>query len=288
MTYLVERPARRQVLNFRGLDFQFYRWDGADPHPVFLLHGWGDCGETYQFVVDRLPRDRTFIAYDARGFGRTAWPQDGYWFPDYLADLDAILASLSPDRPVDLVGHSMGGNVSLLYAGVRPERIRRVVSLEGFGMTATQPAAAPGRYREWLDELRDGARFAVYDDFDHFAKILGRRNPRTPPDRIEFVAQAWGRAREDGRIELRADPRHKRINPVLYQLEQTEACWQQITAPVTMVAGDRSDFFKRLEPRERLAGLFKTIRIETIAGAGHMMHYERPAEVADLIVAALR
>lgn len=291
MPYLADRPATRQVRRFRDLDFQFYRWDGADPRPVLLLHGWGDTGETFQFLADCLPRDRTLIAFDARGFGRTSWPQEGYWFPDYLADLDAILAALSPDGPVDLVGHSMGGNIALLYAGVRPERVRRVVSLEGFGMLPTQAEQAPSRYREWLDEIRDGVAFATYDDFAHFSKILGRRNPRTSPERVEFIAQSWGRARADGRIELRADPRHKRVNPVLYQVEQAEACWKQVASRVLMVAGDQSEFAKRVSGdanRQRLATLFRDIAFATVAGAGHMLHHEQPEAVAAVIEQALR
>ncbi|MET0499118.1 MAG: alpha/beta hydrolase [Steroidobacteraceae bacterium] len=290
MTYLAERPARRQTLRVRGLDFQLYHWAGADPRPVLLVHGWGDSGETFQFLVDRLPPQLTLVAFDARGFGRTEWAQDGYWFPDYLADLDAIVDVLSPDRAVDLVGHSMGGNVALLYAGVRPDRVRNVVSLEGFGMLPTQPGQAPARYRDWLDEIRGGVEFATYDDFAHFAKILARRNPRTSPDCIEFVAHSWGQVRADGRIELRADPRHKRVNPVLYQVEQTEACWRQIAAKVSMVAGDQSEFAKRIDgdaSRERLLNVFRAIEFETVMGAGHMLHHERPAEVAALIAGAL-
>ena len=291
MTYLAERPAQRQTLRVRDLDFQLYRWPGSDPRPVLLVHGWGDSGETFQFVVDRLPRQFTFIAFDARGFGGTAWPQDGYWFPDYLADLDAIVDVLSPDHAIDLVGHSMGGNVALLYAGVRPERVRTVVSLEGFGMSATEAAQAPVRYRAWLDEIKGGVEFATYDDYAHFAKILARRNPRTPPDRIEFVAQSWGKVRDDGRIELRADPRHKRINPVLYQVEQAEACWRQVAAKVLMVAGDQSEFAKRIASdasRQHLSSVFRSIDFATVAGAGHMLHYEQPEEVAASIERALR
>ena len=89
---------------------------------------------------------RTLVAFDMRGFGRTQRPDDGYWFPDYLADLDAVLDQCPPDAPVDLVGHSMGGNIAMLYAGVRPQRVRRLVSLEGFGMTRTTPDQAPARY----------------------------------------------------------------------------------------------------------------------------------------------
>ena len=112
-----------------------------------LLHGWGDTGETCQFLVDHLAAERTCVAIDMRGFGRTQRPQDGYWFPDYLADLDALLDQLSPDAPVDLVGHSMGGNVAMLYAGVRPQRVRRLVSLEGFGMPRTDAGSGAGALR---------------------------------------------------------------------------------------------------------------------------------------------
>ena len=114
MSYRARRQPTLATLDVRGLRFQLYRWDGDDPHPIVLAHGWGDTGETFQFIVDHLSTRRSIIAFDARGFGRTQWPQDGYWFPDYLADLDAILDSLSADGPVDLLGHSMGGNVAML------------------------------------------------------------------------------------------------------------------------------------------------------------------------------
>lgn len=291
MTYTAARQALYYTQRIRDLDFQFYRWAGTDPRPLILVHGWGDTGETFQFLADHMPPGRTLIAFDARGFGRTQWPQEGYWFPDYLADLEAIIDGLSPGEPIDLIGHSMGGNVALMYAGVRPQRIRRLISLEGFGMPRMQANVAPERYREWLDELACGPQFATYDDFAHFEKILGRRNPRTPPDRLAFIARSWGRERADGRVELRADPRHKRVNPVLYQREQAEACWQQIAAPVTMVAGDQSDFSGRLAAElsaEHLATVFRDITLRTIVGAGHMMHHERPDDVAELIQQALR
>ena len=103
------------------------------------------------------------IAPDWRGFGLSDYTQsDTYWFPDYLADLDAMLLHYSPDAPVNLLGHSMGANVAGLYAGVRPERISRFVNLEGFGMMATKPEQAPGRYAKWLDELREPPAMRSY------------------------------------------------------------------------------------------------------------------------------
>src|SRR6266404_486818 len=132
MPYQPRRPAQREFIELRYLKFHVHRWQGSSSDPIVLLHGWGDTGETFQFVVDALPDSSTLLAIDHRGFGRTGWPQDGYWFPDYLADLDAWLDTISPDAPVTLVGHSMGGNLATHYAGVQPHRVKRVINLEGF------------------------------------------------------------------------------------------------------------------------------------------------------------
>ncbi len=188
------RPLQNHKLQARGLTFHVYRWPGANPDPLVLLHGWGDTGETYQFLVDCFAADRTCVAIDMRGFGRTQRPVDGYWFPDYLADLDALLDQLAPEAPIDLVGHSMGGNIAMLYSGVRPQRIRRLVSLEGFGMARTTPDQAPARYAQWLDEVKQGVEFTVYESYEQLVRVLARRNPRTPRDRVEFIARSWGQA----------------------------------------------------------------------------------------------
>lgn len=291
MPYTAQRIPQLERVRLRGLDFQTYRWAGLDHTPVLLLHGWGDTGATWQFVVDHSPLERTYFAVDLRGFGHTERPQDGYWFPDYLADVDALLDWLSPDAPIDVVGHSMGGNIALLYAGVRPTRVRRVVSLEGLGLSRTHPEQAPARYAEWLDQVKQGVGFAVYDSFDQLITVLARRNRRTPLDRIEFIARSWAHEREDGRVELLADPKHKRVNPVLYQRDQAEACWRAITAPVLLVKGQESDLVKRMADEvddARLQTLFRNLTSVEIPGAGHMLHHEQPERVGRLIDEFLR
>lgn len=286
MPYRPLRPARHGSLSARGLEFHLYRWPGSNPDPLVLLHGWGDSGETYQFLVDCFAADRTCLAVDMRGFGRTQRPDDGYWFPDYLADLDALLDQLAPGAAVDLVGHSMGGNIAMLYAGVRPRRIRRLVSLEGLGMMRTTPDQAPARYAQWLDEVKHGSEFNVYENYEQFVRVLAHRNPRTSNERLDFIARSWGQERSDGKIEVRADPKHKRVNPVLYQREQAEACWRAIQAPLLFVSADQSELVKRMsdESKEtRLRELFRTGTFATLKDAGHMMHHERPEQVAALI-----
>jgi pimeloyl-ACP methyl ester carboxylesterase len=286
MSYAIRRQPTLAALELRGLEFQLYRWEGENPQPLLFAHGWGDTGETFQFVVDQLSARHTIVAFDARGFGRTQWPQDGYWFPDYLADLDAIIDAISPHEPIELLGHSMGGNVAMMYAGVRPQRVRRLINLEGFGLGATTPQLAPARYREWLDEVKAGTSYATYDDFAQFEKVLARRNPRTPAAHLAFIARSWARRGDNGRIELRSDPRHKRVNPTLYQRDQAEACWREILAPILFVVGGTSEVAQRLTDNataSHFSQLFHSLTMTTIADAGHMLHHERPADVAELI-----
>jgi pimeloyl-ACP methyl ester carboxylesterase len=265
------------------------RW-GPQPSesvlPVFFLHGWLDAGATFQFMVDAFEQNRPLAALDWRGFGRSEWPQQGYWFPDYLADLDAVLDQLSPTAPARIVGHSMGGNIACSYAGIRPERVRCVVNLEGFGLQRTSPSQAPARMRKWLDQLKTPAERKDYASFEELAGIIRFRYPRFSPAQAGFVAAAWGRLEAGGRVRLAGDPRHHWVNPILYKREDTEACWRELRAPLLMLLGELSEFLPKLGvdgTPEAFRALFPHMQVARVAGAGHMLHIERPDLVAPLV-----
>ena len=291
MTYQPRRASRAETRVIRGLRHHLTRWGPDSDSPLVFLHGWMDTADSFQFVVDHLREDHSCVALDWRGFGRSDWEPGGYWFPNYLADLDALLDIVSPARPVRLIGHSMGGNVASLYAGVRPERIGRLVDIEGFGLPRLSPDQAPERYREWLEQLRGAPEFSTYASFEELAGNLVRRNPRLDRGRAEFIARSWGVETSLGQIRVRGDPRHKLINPVLYRREEAEACWRRITAPVLLLLGGDSQLRSRLGADgtdEHFRGVFRDLRIETVPSAGHMLHHERPDEVARLIEAFLQ
>jgi len=104
-------------LQIRDLRYRLHCWGNDSGIPVLLLHGWADVGMSFQFLADAMSNNWYLIAPDWRGFGETQWQMAGYWFPDYRGDMDAIIDHISQERPVRLVGHSMGGNVAWLYAG---------------------------------------------------------------------------------------------------------------------------------------------------------------------------
>ena len=270
----------------RGLDHHLIRWGPDSDDPVLILHGYADCASSFQFVADEIAPELPLVALDWRGFGQSARNAGGYWFPDYYADLDQFIDQLCPRRAARLVGHSMGANVAMIYAGVRPARVRRVVNLEGFGLPRTEPSQAPVRLEKWLEQLREATEFADYVDTAELAARLMKRNPRLTPERAAWVAECWSAPKPGGGVRLLTDPAHKLVNPYLYRREEMEACWRRIEAPVLLVIGAESDLVTRLGGEggvEMFRPLIRNLRIEQLAGAGHMLHHEEPRAVARLI-----
>ena len=281
------RPSESVFLDIRGLRYHVRHWKGDPARRMVLLHGWMDVSASFQFLVDALAADWDVHAPDWRGYGLSAWSgSDNYWFPDYIGDLDALLERIQPDAPVNLVGHSLGGNVGGLYAGIRPERIARFVNLEGFGMPRTKSDQAPKRYARWMDELKEVPRWRPYPDYGALADRLQKNNPRLKRDRAEFLARHWGKEVDEG-VVLRSDPAHKLVNATLYRLDEARACWERCTAPVLWVDAAESETMARMkltpEDIAERRSAFKNIRYHTVAAAGHMLHHDQPEAVARLI-----
>jgi pimeloyl-ACP methyl ester carboxylesterase len=297
--YVPDHSAQSLFITVRGLRCHVNTWGDEslvrpDRPPLFLMHGWMDVGASYQFVVDEMARVEGFRRYamapDWRGFGRSEAPAtDSYWFPDYLGDLDSLLDQLAPAGAIDLVGHSMGGNVVMTYAGMRPERIRRLVNLEGFGLPDMPPQMAPRRLLQWLDELKLPQVLRSYDSLQAVAERLMANNPLLSADKAAWLAPHWSERRDDGRWHILGDPAHKRTNPVLYRKEEILAGWRLISAPVLWVEGDRTDMTKwwgdrypRSDFDSRLS-VVGSLQKELLSPSGHMVHHDQPRALATLM-----
>ncbi len=317
--YQVLRPAHSQHVPIRTLNYHLRCWGTPRPGvvPLWLLHGWMDVSASWQFVVDALANDRYVIAPDWRGFGLTrpkhqaqqAHPTDfggadHYLFADYLADLDLLVDHVNAqleravDAPIDLVGHSMGGNVAMVYAGVRPQRVRRLVNLEGFGLPASRPAQAARRYARWIDDIkalhRGDMALQSYPEPAGVATRLMKNNPRLRAEHAAWLAQHWAAADLEGRWHVQGDAAHKVISAHLYRLDEVLEIYKHISAPVLAVeASDDSlaQWYRHGEHslqahHERLTHV-PDFRIAVVADAGHMLHHDQPVAVARLIEAHL-
>ncbi|MBJ88766.1 MAG: alpha/beta hydrolase [Woeseia sp.] len=267
----------------RGVRYHVTEWGDRQYPLLFLLHGWGDCGASFQFFVDRLEKNWFVVAPDWRGFGLSYFRCESYWFPDYIADLHTLLNIYEPSAPVNLLGHSMGANVATLYAGIFPDRVCRVINVEGFGLGDSDPTNAPDNYRRWIELSNNMPAYKVYKTYDELADRIIKRNPAISYDRAIFVAQNWATQVQDGSIVLRADPAHKLPNAVQYRRAEAEACWAAVTAPMLIVLGETTNFkeaFKALIGSNESRNAFDESRSVVISGAGHMVHLEQPTKLA--------
>ena len=308
--YQPRRLSRSEFVTVRGLRYHVRTWGTPTPDtpPLVLAHGWMDVSASWQFVVDALDDDfyarRHIIAPDWRGFGLSMARderRDHYDMTEYLADLDALLDHYAGTAPIDLIGHSMGGNVIMLYASARAPRIRRLINLEGFGMPATRPEDAPGRLTRWLDEIRTlhAGQLALktYADAAGVAARLMKNNPRLPQAKADWLARQWaaprtpsnGQADQAMCWEVLGEAAHRVINAHLSRAEEIMAIYRAITAPVLMVQAQQDSFavfwgerYTRQEFHTRITAV-PNLRSETLPDCGHMLHHDQPERLARLL-----
>jgi pimeloyl-ACP methyl ester carboxylesterase len=307
--YQARRISRSEIIPIRNLNYHVRVWGEPQPDKptLVLMHGWMDVAASYQFLVDAFSEAfvnrRHIVAADWRGFGlTTAAPVDNYWFADYLADLDFLLDHYSPDKPVDLVGHSLGGNVVMQYGGVRPARLRRLINLEGFGMPVGRATQAPKRLANWMDELKSinsGAlQLKTYDSVEGVAQRLMKTNPRLARDEAGHDRAAWlsyhwavenKSGGKKGQWEILGDVAHKISGANVSHVEEVLAMYAAITAPTLFVqASDDSMVgwygtrFTLAEFHERLKSVPNLVS-RVIPDSGHMLHHDQPQALAKLI-----
>lgn len=273
-------------IQIRGLQYRFHCWGDPKGVPVYLLHGCADVGMSFQFLADYMDDNWYLIAPDWRGFGDSDWNSDGYWFPDYLGDLQDIIMHFSPNKCVRLVGHSMGGNIAWLYAGIRPDQVSHAVSLDVYGLPDADSDDAPEQYMRWLDQLDSGVSFSKYLNINGVVERIKKLAPRLSEAQAEFLAGYWAKGDEDGHFKIKHDPRHKRVNPVLYRRAEVISCWKKISADTLLVMAEQSPIYKSYMKdgyKSEIQVAIPQLLEEVISDAGHMLHLEQPASLAGIL-----
>ena len=281
------RPSSSLFFDVRGLKYHIREWGNKKGKPLFLLHGWMDVSASFQFTVEHLSRDWRVLAPDWRGFGLSEWTKTEYWFQDYVADFNCIVEKLAPTGTISLVGHSMGGNIAGIFAGVRPDKISRLVLAEGFAIRPINVNKSPERYMKWFDCIKSPKRLRPYSSFSDVVKRLITNTPNIDPKNAEFLALHWAHKTESGTIELRADPKHKHPSPALYQSNEALSYWKRIKAPVMWIHSDSSwlkNFMKnQFSEIDVYRKAFDKLTETTIKESSHMMHLDQPKKFARTI-----
>jgi pimeloyl-ACP methyl ester carboxylesterase len=234
------------------------------------------------------------VAFDLRGHGDSDQP-GAYTMGHFIADLHAVVLQLDLERPI-LVGHSLGGQIVSQYAGVFPEIPSGVVNVDGMGppMRLPEPSSEEKqlRTREAIEGLLRppgyGRPMMDHEDATH---LYLRYHPRLDPALARRIVELGTGPHPDGGLRWKWDPRiHSLRLSSTPELAEERFRWAE--CPVLLVsAGELDEFMWRrrgIDPstlrrdpdeiRRRMA-LFRDASHVEIAGAGHHVHYDAPAEL---------
>lgn len=280
---------RRKNANVFGLPIHWLEWGTPGGEPLVLIHGFLDQAYSWKPLVQSLQGkvdpSLWIVAPDCRGHGDSGWIGAGgyYHFPDYVLDLDCVVRALGASR-INLVGHSMGGTVSFLYAGTFPDRVSRLVLIEGIGPVGMNFSDAPVRMQKWIAELHERGRdhFREYSSIETGARQLQRTNSRLTDDLALELARAGMKQNPSGKWVWKFDPLHRTTAPQPFYSFQALEFLRRIECPVLVVEGGDSQQTQRPDKQARLDAL-RHKRLAQVDCAGHMVHHDDPETLAALL-----
>jgi pimeloyl-ACP methyl ester carboxylesterase len=280
---------REKFVDSQGLQIHYLEWGEPDGEPILLVHGYLDLAHSWRPLVaaleKQLNRKCWMIAPDCRGHGDSGWVGAGgyYHFPDYVFDLDCVVRELGAPR-FKLIGHSMGGTISLLYAGTFPDCVSRLVLIEGIGPVGMNFSDAPLRMEKWISEVHERGRrhFRQYSSIEAGANQLRQTNPRLNSASARDLARAAMKQNDQGKWVWKFDPLHRTAAPQPFYTAQALEFLRRIECRVLIVDGKESRQTRRTDKQERYDVITNHQRV-MIDGAGHMVHQDNPEQLAEFV-----
>jgi pimeloyl-ACP methyl ester carboxylesterase len=262
------------------LRLHYVDWGNVGAPPLILVHGGRDHCRNWDWVAQRMRKDYHVIAPDLRGHGDSEWSATGqYSMAGYVYDL-AQLIHQQRLAPVTIIAHSLGGNISLRYAGIYPENVKRLVAIEGLGpspkmMQERRGRSIKDRMRKWIDDQRhvSGRLPRRYATLEDAFKRMHEENKHLSPEQARHLTQHGVNQNEDGTYSWKFD-NYVRLNPP-YDMRQREVeeLWANITCPTLLVYGKES-WASNPQEDGRIQH-FRNARVESFERAGHWVHHDR-------------
>ncbi|MCA8901083.1 MAG: alpha/beta hydrolase [Hyphomonas sp.] len=282
---MITGPTSHSFISQR-LRLHYVDWGNEGAPVLVLVHGGRDHCRNWDWVAERL-RDRWhIIAPDLRGHGDSAWSSDGeYSIRANVYDLAQLIHQLNAG-PVTLVGHSYGGNISLRYAGIYPEMVKKLVAIEGLGpspnMMAERAKVPPAkRIRDWIEQKRAAAGRTPrkYASLEDAYQRMKDENSYLSSEQARHLTIHGISQNEDGTYSWKFDNYFRVMTPYDLPQEQVEELWNAITCPTLLLYGEKSWASNPAEDG-RIAH-FRNADVKLYKDAGHWLHHDKLDEFVD-------
>ncbi len=279
MSDFLSSPASRTYFSQR-LRLHYVDWGNPDAPPLLLLHGGRDHCRNWDWIAQALCDRYHIIAPDLRGHGDSAHSSDGYYTMEgFVYDLAQIIHQLGL-APLNIVAHSLGGNIAVRYAGLYPENVRKLVSIEGLGdapavVAERRKTPVFERMRNWIDQQRTmSSRMPRrYASIEEALQRMMQENPHLTSERARHLTVHGVIQNEDGSYSWKFDNYLRVFPPVDISQRDKEQLWQRISCPTLLVYGKQSWASNPAE--DGRAAHFRNARVSLYDNAGHWVHHDR-------------
>jgi pimeloyl-ACP methyl ester carboxylesterase len=259
------------------LKLQFWDYGQEGKPAIVLVHGGLDHARNWDWVARALRERYRVYALDLRGHGNSAWaPGAMYSIAEHVLDLAALL-DIIDDFPIRLIGHSLGGIVVMHYAGIYPERVKKVVSIEGIGFPRTNrvhgPASARTRY--WIEAVRksEGREPRSYPSLEAAVARMKEANPHLRDDVARHLTMHGTNWNADGSITWKFDNYARAIAPYGHHVDDVAEIYSQIACPALLFWGLES--WSPVPYDDPRVKVIREYRIVPVEKAGHWVHHDQ-------------
>ena len=262
------------------LKLHYVDWGNPEAPPLILQHGGRDHARSWDWVAEELAKDWHVIAPDLRGHGDSAWAPDGnYDMGPFVYDFAQLVHTLGHDE-VTIIAHSLGGNIATRYTGLYPEKVRKLVNIEGLGpspkIRAQREAAGyANRFRKWIDDRRKAAGRIPrkYPTIEAAYARMKEENGFLTDAQARHLTVHGASRNEDGTWSWKFDP-YLNVWPFEdVPDERTNELWGAITCPVLLLYGANS--WASNPELDGRADIFKNHRTVEFENAGHWLHHDQ-------------
>ncbi|NWK98239.1 alpha/beta hydrolase [Sphingobium lactosutens] len=264
-------------------------WGNPSAPPLILVHGGFDHARSWDWTARALAQDYHVIAPDLRGHGDSAWsPEGSYMMANFVYDL-ALIIDLLDRAPVTLVGHSLGGSISLRYAGLFPEKVGQIVAIEGLGLSPNRlkhkaEEAVPDVWRQWIDSRRASAGRITrrYPTIEAAVGRMRERNEHLSVEQALHLTRHGVNRNEDGSYSWKFDPYLNNAAPQAGTDADLPDFWSRITCQTLLCLG--KDSWASNPAKDGRMAHFQDARLAEFTDAGHWLHHDQ----FDRFIAELR